>query len=254
MVSSRGWCRKLWARWSYKNFARKDCAQKIKVGEWRENYIDELASKPVEYLNPERQYRVLFDTLDQLIARYGPHGVFHVNDLYAEYAEYAAAKLKLHAQERNYHQIIIEPIAGDYSSIDAKNTLRSFGRNRYTSVHLKNIEVSFFHDGIDGKLMLSSEESRKNARAILQQLANLSDTGLYFFPTDFEGDFIPAEERILVQCGKFYAPTQHWAPVAYYFPEGGEIASNPHGNVFWIQPRLGADFFAANRNRGNEIS
>lgn len=67
--------------------------QKIKDVTNETNYIDELENIGKGDYKPEDQYGVLFWTLDQLIVRYGDTGVFHVNDLYEEYATFATQKL-----------------------------------------------------------------------------------------------------------------------------------------------------------------
>ena len=60
--------------------------RKIKNVTTKKKYIDDLEDVSQGDYNPEDQYRVLFWTLDQLIHRYGNVGIFHVNDLYEEYA------------------------------------------------------------------------------------------------------------------------------------------------------------------------
>src|SRR5579872_6165969 len=77
---------------------KKTVLMRIKQVSALKNYIDELEPKGKGDYKPEDQYRVLFGTLDELVTRNGPVGVFHVNDLYEEYASFATDKLKKYAQ------------------------------------------------------------------------------------------------------------------------------------------------------------
>jgi hypothetical protein len=62
-----------------------------------ENYIDHLEEVGRGDYKPEEQYGVLVWTLDELVRRYGDVGVFHVNDLYEEYAIFATQRLMEYA-------------------------------------------------------------------------------------------------------------------------------------------------------------
>jgi hypothetical protein len=193
---------------------------KIKKISDKKTYIDDLEDAGPGDYNPEEQYGVLFWTLDELIRRYGDVGVFHVNDLYEEYAIYAVQKLKAYAANKDYNSIIIEAVAGDYQLIDAEKTLSPHGKTKYSTVHLKNPEVSFYHDRMDGEDFYSSDQSRLQTRLMLQYLADLSETGLFLFILDHE-DFIPLEERMeFMEKNIFYEGTGSWDPVPYIFPEG----------------------------------
>ncbi len=194
-----------------------------------------LPEQSVLPLKPENQYFLLFETLDLLVKRQGPNGVFHVNDLIPEHAEYATKCLKKYAKNQGYDNINIETIPGDYLTIRPEQTLEKYGLKWYDSVHLKNPEVSFFNYGMDGDQMLSSAKSRRWARTKLQRLANLSKKGLYFFTLDAGDDFIPKKEKEEYICkGQFYIPTTAWEPVPYYFPEGS-ITGEEYGRVYFIE-------------------
>lgn len=196
------------------------------------NYIDELEETGSGDYLPEEQYEILFWTLDQMIQRYGEKGIFHVNDLYEDYAEYATEKLANYAASMGYHSVTIESIPGDYASLDPSRTLAKHGKHSYTSIHLKNPEVSFYYDKMDGDRMYSSVESREEARALLQQLANLADDGLYLFIL-YHPSFVPLEEhQDFFSRGVFYNQTHKWSPVPYVFPEGDRFANT--GQVFFI--------------------
>jgi len=206
------------------------------VGKTR-NFIDELPEFDKVAYDPNHQYAVLFSTLDKLIEKKGPRGVFHINDLYPEYANYAVEVLRDYARKNGYSQIIIEAIPGDYLAIDSQQTLAPYHLAVYDSVHLKNPEVSFFNYGMEGNKMLSNETSRQKGRSKLQTLANLSYKGLYFFPIEPADYFIPTAEReSFIQKGVFYRATKEWAPVAYYFPEGQKI-DEIHGHVYFIKSK-----------------
>ncbi|MFN7038820.1 MAG: hypothetical protein ACK4OM_04555 [Alphaproteobacteria bacterium] len=200
------------------------------------NFIDSLQEHPENNYDPTYQYAVLFNTLDQLVYRNGARGIFHVNDLYNEYSEYAAEQLKQYASFKGYDEIIIEAVPGDYTKIIPYQTLEKYNKFLYDSVHLKNPEISFYNYGMDGGEMLFNTESRENARAKLQTLANLSYNGMYFFPIDSQDVFIPkAEKEEFINQGIFYHTTDKYAPVPYYFPEGN-IFPEQYGSVYWISP------------------
>lgn len=208
---------------------------KVKVISDAKNYIDELEEIGNGDYKPEEQYGVLFWTLDELVNRYGATGIFHVNDLYEDYATFAAEKLQDYALAKGYDSVIIEAIPGDYESLNAENNLMQYGKKSYDSVHLKNPEVSFFHDRIDGHNYIASDASRMQTRTLLHRLANLSENGLYLFILYKDG-FVPSEERSeFIEKGVFYQTTNAWEPVPYIFPEG-YVISKEHGKVFLIEP------------------
>lgn len=197
------------------------------------NYIDELEEVGRGDYKPEDQYGVLFWTLDQLVNRYGNVGVFQVNDLYEEYALFASQKLVEYAKSRGYESIVIEAIPGDYQSIDFEQTLSRYGKLRYSSVHLKNPEVSLYYDRMDGDRLFASVESRQQTRSMLKNLAGLSEDGLYLFIL-YHDNFIPLEEQTeFMEKGIFYHKTTEWDAVPYIFPEG-DIIDKELGRVFHI--------------------
>jgi hypothetical protein len=203
------------------------------------NFIDDLDETGRLDYKPEDQYAVLFWTLDQLVHRFGEKGVFHVNDLYEEYALYAAEKLREYAAAKGYSSVVINAVSGDYQGIDPEKTLAIYGRKKYDSVHLKNPESSLFHYGMDGERFLSSEQTRLETRKLLQQLANLSKEGFFLFVL-YHDDFLPAEERMeFFEKGIFYLPTEQWEPVHYVYPEG-KIDPDYSGKVFFIKNISGA--------------
>lgn len=217
---------------------QKTVLQKISDVSSEKNYIDELEEVGSGIYNPEQQYAVLFWTLDELVLRYGEHGLFHVNDLYEEYASWAAEKLTEYAKKRGYFHVTVEVVAGDYQKIDPTSTLRRYAKNRYSSVHLKNPEVSFYYDRMDGNHFFASFASRNAARTLLQKLANLSETGLLFFILDKDDIYIPStEKQEWIEPGIFYHPTADWESVPYIFPEGGVIGKEV-GKVFHIYPEM----------------
>jgi hypothetical protein len=199
------------------------------------NYIDDLDESGHGCYKPKDQYGVLFWTLDELVNRYGDRGIFHVNDLYEDYATFAAEKLKEYAIAKGYYSVIIEAIPGDYQSLDSAKILSKYGKVKYSSVHLKNPEVSFYHDKIDGDVFSASEKSRQETRMLLQHLANLSEEGLYLFILYHE-NFVPVEEKTtFIENGIFYHRTEKWESVPYIFPDGNVISSDI-GRVFAILP------------------
>lgn len=197
------------------------------------NYIDDLEEVGRGDYKPEDQYGVLFWTLDQLIKRYGDVGVFHVNDLYEEYATFAAQKLVEYAAAKGYNSVVIEAVPGDYQLIDSEANLSKYGKTKYSSIHLKNPEISFFHDRMDGDRLFASEKSREQTRSMLKNLANLSTDGLHLFIL-YHDDFVPLEERTeFIEKGIFYYATDKWEAVPYIFPEGNVI-DKEIGRVFHI--------------------
>ncbi|MBA3723196.1 MAG: hypothetical protein H0W88_12460 [Parachlamydiaceae bacterium] len=201
------------------------------------NYIDELEEVGRNDYKAQEQYGILFWTLDQLISRYGDVGVFHVNDLYEEYAEFATQKLMEYALTKGYDSIVIEAVSGDYQQINSEQTLSKFGKTKYTSAHLKNPEVSLYHNRMAGDHFSSSINSRENTRLMLKKLANLSEEGLYLFILYHE-NFVPLEERTeYMEKEVFYHKTDKWEPVPYIFPEGN-IIDKDYGRVFHISPSI----------------
>lgn len=182
------------------------------------NYIDELNLIDDYCYVPDYQYRVLFDTLDELIQRHGPNGVFHINDLVPEYAFFAVERLREYAQEKGYTQIIVEAVPGDYANIDPRQTLSRYGADLYNTAHLKNPEVSFFHHSMDGDALHHSSSSIYEARACLQKLADLAHEGLQF-TVILNPNFVPYEEVLaMFQQGFYEASTAKAYP--YIWPEG----------------------------------
>lgn len=199
------------------------------------NYIDDLEEFGRGDYKPEEQYGVLFWTLDELVRRYGDVGVFHVNDLYEEYAFFATQRLIEYAINKGYDSIIIEAIPGDYQLIDSEQTLSRYGKIKYSTAHLKNPEVSLYNNRMDGDHFYASDKSREQARLMLNNLANLSESGLYLFILYHEA-FIPLEERTeFMEKDIFYHATNAWEPVPYIFPEGNVIDKDV-GKVFQIFP------------------
>lgn len=201
------------------------------------NYIDGLEEVGRGDYNPLEQYAVLFWTLEELVKRQGPVGVFHVNDLYEEYALFAAEKLRDYVASKGYDLIEVDVVPGDYQLIDAKQALAAYGITKYSSVHLKNPEVSFYYERLDADQLFASQESRAETRQLLKQLAGLSEEGVLLFILNHP-DFIPLEEkRDYMDKGLFYHLSTNWPPAPYVFPEGmvypQERAS---GIVFHIKP------------------
>lgn len=200
------------------------------------NYFHYLPDEEEFSYDPKHQFAVLFATLDKLIAEHGAKIIFHVNDLFANYANYAAARLKEYAQEKNYNSVIIEAIPGDYTKLEPYKIIGyNYGREIYDSAHLKNAEISFYNYGIDGNNLLSSDLTRESARIKLQYLANFTCSGLYFFQVDHSNVFIPkAEYEEFINQEKFYLPSNDWTNMSYFFPEGGAIPEN-FSNVYYIK-------------------
>lgn len=205
----------------------------------RPTYVDQLPVTDKTPYQPTQQFAVLFWTLDQLVAKKGPQGIFYINDLYKDYAQEAAAHLASYAKAKNYNNIIIEVAAGDYLKLNAAEILHPYGKQTFDTVHLKNPEVSFYCYGMDGDRMLSSIQSRLKARKKLQSLANLSHNGLHFFPLDVKGYFIPDEEKAeFIQKEIFYLPVkEEWEPVPYVFPTG-EKFEKTYGRVYFIKSHV----------------
>ena len=173
------------------------------------------------------------DDLCNNATRYGNIGVFHVNDLYEDYAIFATEKLKEYATIMGYDSIIIEALPGDYQFLNSEKNLSKYGKTKYSSVHLKNPEASFYHDKLDGNLFSASEKSRKKTRRLLQHLANLSEENLYLFIL-YHNNFVPMEEKTMfIEKDIFYHSTKEWPSVPYIFPEGRVVGSE-HARVFAI--------------------
>lgn len=185
----------------------------------KENYIDHLQEMGTNDYDPEEQYAILFWTLDELVSRYGKEGTFYVNDLYPEYAAYAAHQLRKYAKQKGYDQIVIEILSGDYQML---------GGRTFDSVHLKNPEISLFYEGMDGTTFFTSSEKLRETRELLSHLASLSNEGLYLF---IIGSFIPEEEK---ESANFYLPTDEWEAVSYVYPEGVRVDSS-RCNVYLIK-------------------
>ena len=185
------------------------------------NYIDLFLEEGTGAYDPEEQYHVLFWTLDELINRFGEKGVFYVNDLYADYAEFAAEQLRDYAHVRGYTEVAIKVLPGDYRVLEEK---------KYDSIHLKNPEISFYYYGMDGDEFLTSLEKQEETRKSLQHLANLSHEGLYLFIID---SFVPKEEKLLMDREQFYLPSEEWESVPYIYPEG-MVVSSEKSRVYFI--------------------
>jgi len=200
------------------------------------NYTDELEEAGRGDYKPEEQYGVLFWTLDELVRRYGDVGIFHVNDLYDEYALFATQKLIEYAESKGYDSVVIEAVPGDYRFINSEQTLSPYGKVKYSTPHLKNPEVSLYHDRMVGERLYASDKSRKQTRLMLKNLANLSESGLYLFILYHDDDFIPLEERReFMEKNIFYYASKEWDSVPYIFPEGN-IINKECGKVFQINP------------------
>lgn len=212
---------------------RKTVLMKLLQISEKENYVDKLEEFGTGDYDPFEQYGVLFWTLDQLVQRYGNEGVFHVNDLYEDYAVYAAGKLREYAQEKGYFEVKIDAVPGDYADIDPDKRLMEYGKKKYDSVHLKNPEVSFYYEAMDGDNFYTSEESRQKTRALLQKLANLSCRGIYLFILHHK-NFLPIEEQEeFAEKNIFYKETEDWESVPYIFPEG-DVIGKEWSKVFFI--------------------
>lgn len=184
------------------------------------NYVDDLNLIDDYCYVPAYQYRVLFDTLEELIQHHGPEGVFHINDLVPEYTFFAVERLREYAQEKGYTQIIVEAVPGDYANINPRQTLSAYGASLYDTAHLKNPEVSFFHHSMDGDNFHFSDQSIAQARSLLQDLADLAKDGLQL-TVILHPNFVPYKEQIAMLQGDFYEALQ--AKVhSYVWPEGDQ--------------------------------
>lgn len=171
--------------------------------------------------DPKIQYKLLFWTLDQLIERHGPDGVFQVNDIKQSYTEYACQKLQDYADTQGYDRLIIEECPGNYFTTDFLPYLEKYERKKYNSLHLKNPDSSIYRD------------HRQQTRQNLQKLANYSEEGLHFF-TLYQISFFPeSEKKEFVEQGIFYLETDQWEAVDYYYQNGNTIRG---GRVFQILP------------------
>lgn len=180
--------------------------------------------------DPNIQYKVLFETLDQLIERYGPAGVFQINDIEQAYMEYAVHKLQEYAEIQGYDRLVIEGCPGDYFTINFMPYLNKYGRYKYDSLHLKNPEGTIYRG--HKKNAAAFVKNRQEARDKLQKVANYSKEGLYFF-TLYHGNFFPeVEKQEFAEQGIFYHETDQWEAVDYYHPNGNSIVD---GRVFLIK-------------------
>lgn len=181
--------------------------------------------------DPNVQYKVLFWTLDQLIERYGPHGIFILNDIKPEYGKYAAKKLREYADMQEYDHLEIATIPGDYFGTNFSEYLQKYGREKVDSLHLKNPEATIFAGRKNN--YESFAQVRKKGRDNLQNLANFSKSGLYFF-TLYKGGFFPEIEKTeFADQGIFYHETDDWEAIDYYHPNGNKIKD---GRIFHIFP------------------
>lgn len=219
---------------SYKTSQEKTILPYFQYVSKATNYIDTLPETNPQPYNPYQQYAVLFGTLDKLVEKFGPKGIFHVNDLFEDYTDYTVLILQWYANNKGYNNIIIEGISGDYTRLNPLTTLNKYGKCLYDSTHLKNPELTFYNCVMDGDQYLSDHNSRENARNKLQTLANLSHNGLYFFPINQYNLFIPQREYTeFINQGIFYQPTNQWEPLPYYFQDGG-IFPAKFGGVYFI--------------------
>lgn len=178
---------------------------------------------------PDVQYRVLFWTLDELVTRFGPVGTVHINDIKPPFAEYAVECLREYALEKGYSHVSIYSLPGDYKTLDFQPTLKSLGKHRFTSIHLKNPEQSFY-----GWTRRGKTDHRTETRIMLQKLANLAEDGIHLFILD-QPHFLPeAEKTEFIDKGIFYQPSS-WDDIDYWGP-GGHTISN--GRTLFI-PRAG---------------
>jgi hypothetical protein len=76
-----------------------------------ETYIPNLRKR-----HPD-QYLLLFNELDALIHEHGPEIIFYVNDIFEDYAIYAAVKLRDYAVSKGYEQVKIRVLPGDFRAI-----------------------------------------------------------------------------------------------------------------------------------------
>lgn len=204
----------------YSKTSQKEVIKNFIVTE-KPNYVDRLPDKGYGNYDPYEQYAVLFWTLDELVRRYGAKGRFCVNDINPSYADEAARQLKLYAEKKGYGEIRIESLPGDYLNVN----------NLYDTAHLKNPEVTFYNEKMDGDDFHSTPASRGKARKGLQKLASLSKTGLTFF-TLYDNVFFPdLEKEEYVNKGLFYHESRDWEAVPYVFPRGQFFQK---GKVFHI--------------------
>ena len=195
--------------------------------------IPENASQASFPLSTKKQYRVLFLTLDELVKRYPSEQiVFHVNDLVAEWAEYASAKLREYADAKGY-DTVVEAVPGNYFELNTEID--------YDSVHLKNIEHMYSEtieniicEGTANDRLVVTPASRLRMREGLQKLANLSKRGLHFFILDRDDYFPHAERTDYSMRGKFYQNTTEWKGYGYDLPDGLWSAPEQMSHVFFI--------------------
>lgn len=119
--------------WTHLELGAADYGEKGAVGVAGE---DERPIKP----RGELQYETLYNTVDDLINKRGPKGVFFLNDLNRKDCEYAAYKLRqyIHQHHPNSVDVRIQIIAKNYCEI---NILDDCHHNSIGSVHLKNPDL-----------------------------------------------------------------------------------------------------------------
>lgn len=200
------------------------------------NYFDCLPEKEdIEY-NPEEQYELLFWTLDELVRRYGPEGVFHVNDLRQEYADFAANQLKSYALKQGYLSVVIESVPGDYELLRPVEILARYNQVQYDSVHLKNPEDTFSYCKIDGEKISTTSQKVTQSLFLLKRLANFSKTGIYLFY--IKNFFVMFGQP---NCVRFeykditIEVTKDWPSMSYVFPDGKRTDKDLR-DVYWVAP------------------
>jgi hypothetical protein len=197
------------------------------------NDIPQDASQAQLPLHAEKQYRVLFITLDELVKRNpGEQIVFHVNDLVAEWADYASVKLREYANNKGYN-VIVESVPGNYFELNTQTA--------YDSVHLKNFELMYSEtiqsvncQGVYHDRLVVTAASRQRMREGLQKVANLGKRGLHLFILN-TNDYFPGLERTEYSMrGKFYLNTTEWKGYGYDLPDGLWSAPERMSHVFFI--------------------
>jgi hypothetical protein len=186
------------------------------------NYADQYQGDPAV------QFGVLFWTLDELILRNPAPGLFFVNDINADSANYAAKQLEKYAEQKGYADVRILPLVGDFRVKDFTRDLREYGPELFDSIHIKNPETLFY-----GRHHQKNAESseRKKTRDMLVALANQSKEGLYLFILDVPS-FLPTREKEqFIDRGILYQAGDAWSSVDYWHPNGSSIQG---GRVFLI--------------------
>lgn len=107
------------------------------------------------------QYKLLFDTIDELIQKKGKEGIFYVNDLREKDVGFTIYQLEQYImQQCPDAKIELKPLIGNFFYIDLP---------KVDSIHLKNPEYDFFE-------ALDDQEKRER----LAYFANCSKEGLTF--------------------------------------------------------------------------